>query len=264
MTTAPGGSPVRAAAPAVSAETLARTLVAALAGGAWVVLAAADASAWGRYLHHDGLAVAGLSAPISVAVFVGGWVVMLAAMMLPTTYPLVRIFDGMVAIRDDATRLLLLLVAGYLTVWTLAGLAAYGLDLGVHAAVEAVPFVEEHEWLLAVTVLAGAGAYQLSALKERCLTRCRNPRAVLMLRWRGQLPGTEAFMIGAGHGAECLSCCWALMLVLFALGAGNLGWMLAAAAVMALEKTAPGGTRLRQPIGVGLLAMAVVVAVLNM
>jgi predicted metal-binding membrane protein len=248
----------------VGPTSAAALLLTGLAATAWLVLAALDASAWSRYLHHDGLAGSGLGPAATVAVFTGGWVLMLAAMMLPTAHPLVVLFDGLVSARRERRQLVALVVAGYVTVWTLAGLAAFGLDMAVHAVVDAVPAIERSSWLLGAVVLGGAGAYQLSDLKERCLTRCRNPRAVLVLRWRGRAPVSESFTIGAAHGAECLSCCWALMLVLFALGAGNLGWMLAAGAVMAAEKLAPWGRHLRRPVGVALLLGAATVVAFHL
>lgn len=231
-----------------------------LAGVAWLVLFLSRVGGWGRYLHHDGITELDLAAGTVVLVFVGGWVLMLAATMIPTTYPLVSLFVGMVQHRPERRALVARLLGGYIVVWCGAGLVAYGGDVGVHAAVEATPWLDRNTWVLAAGVLAVAGAYQLSALKERCLTRCRNPRALLFLRWRGVAPGHEAFAIGTAHGATCLSCCWALMLVMFAVGAGSIGWMLVLGAAMAAEKTVPGGARLRVPIGLVLLASAAGVA----
>jgi predicted metal-binding membrane protein len=224
------------------------------------VLVLSQVGGWGRYLHHDGIAELDVAAGTAVLVFVAGWVLMLTATMVPTTLPLVSLFVVLVERRPDRRALVGRLVAGYVVVWAFAGLVAYAGDLGVHALVESVPALDRNAWVLAASVLVIAGGYQLSALKERCLTRCRNPRALLFVRWRGAAPAREAFAIGTAHGATCLSCCWALMLVMFAVGAGSVGSMLALGAAMAAEKTMPGGARLRVPIGVGLLAAAAVVA----
>jgi predicted metal-binding membrane protein len=246
------------ASPTARRAAVAPTVV--LGGAAWVVLALSQVGGWGRYLHHDGIAELDLAAGTAVLVFVVGWVLMLTATMVPTTLPLVSLFAVLVDRRPDRRALVGRLVAGYVVVWSFAGLIAYTGDLGVHAVVDAVPALDRHTWVLAATVLAVAGGYQLSASKERCLTRCRNPRALLFVRWRGAAPAREAFAIGTAHGATCLSCCWALMLVMFAVGAGNVGWMLALGAAMAAEKTLPGGARLRVPVGVVLLGAAMVVA----
>ena len=81
------------------------------------------------------------------------------------------------------------------------------------------------------------------------------------MRWRGVAPAQEAFSIDTAHGVTCLSCCWALMLVMFAVGAGDIGGMLVLGTAMAAEKTLPGGARLRVPIGATLLGAAAAVAV---
>lgn len=235
-------------------------LTVALGGLAWLVLVAWDATRWSPYLRHDGLAEGPLPAPVALGVFALGWVAMLSAMMVPTTAPLVGLFADLTATRRDRAWLLANLLLGYGAVWLTAGIAAYAGDLVLHAAVERSGWLEQHEWVIATAVLTSAGAYQLSSLKERCLTKCRNPRAVLLLRWRGRRPEREAFAIGVAHGRECLACCWALMLVMFAVGAGSLGWMLALAALMMVEKVAPWGKRLRRPIGAALLVAAALAA----
>jgi predicted metal-binding membrane protein len=75
----------------------------------------------------------------------------------------------------------------------------------------------------------------------------------------GQAHGWHAFTLGAHHGLFCVGCCWALMLLMFAFGAGNLGGMLALAVVMAIEKNLPWGERLRAPLGIALLTWAAIV-----
>jgi len=77
-------------------------------------------------------------------------------------------------------------------------------------------------------------------------------------RWSGRAPAREALRIGIDHGLFCVGCCWALMLVMFVVGVGNVGWMLALAVVMAAEKNLPWGKRLRTPLGAGLIAWGTV------
>ena len=117
-------------------------------------------------------------------------------------------------------------------------------------------------WAVGAAVLAGAGLFQFSALKYRCLEQCHTPFAFVASRWHGRAPGREAFRLGVDHGVFCIGCCWALMLCMFVVGTASVGWMIALAGVMAVEKNLPGGTRLRLPIGLGLIgaAGAVVVA----
>jgi len=114
-------------------------------------------------------------------------------------------------------------------------------------------------WL--ADLLATAGLFQFSALKYRCLEQCRTPLAFVASRWHGRAPAREALGIGVDHGVFCVGCCWALMLCMFVVGTGSLGWMLALGALMAAEKNMPGGARLRLPIGLGLIGAAVLVLV---
>ncbi len=102
--------------------------------------------------------------------------------------------------------------------------------------------------------------FQFSALKYRCLDACQSPFVFVAARWHGRAPRREALRLGAAHGAFCVGCCWALMLVTFVVGMGSLGWMLALAAAMAAEKNLPWGRRLRAPLGIGLMLAAAAIA----
>ena len=108
--------------------------------------------------------------------------------------------------------------------------------------------------VVGAAVLAGAGLFQWSALKYRCLDECRTPFGFVASRWHGVSPSREALRIGIDHGIFCVGCCWALMLTMFVVGIGSVGWMLALAALMAAEKNLPFGRRLRTPVGLALLA----------
>lgn len=230
--------------------------VLALAALAWMLLLAWDLSPYGRFLDHDALADSGLGAGAVTALFVGGWVLMLAAMMFPTTYTLIETFTPVARRRGPARRLIGSLLGGYVAAWTVVGLAAFGADVGIHAAVEASDWLHERAWLLAVVGLAAAGAYQFSSFKDRCLTVCRSPQTFIFARWRGKAPALEAFLLGVDAGRYCIGCCAGLMLVTFAVGMGNLGWMLLLGAVMAAEKLWSRGDRLTAPLGSVLLTAA--------
>jgi predicted metal-binding membrane protein len=256
------------AAPREPARDLA---LAALLGGlstvAWGALWAWSASPWARYAAHDSWldsaafaalcrAVPGGSIVVPAALYALAWVLMIAAMMLPTTYPVLGIFRVMTRTRPDARRLLGVIVAGFLVAWFAFGLVAHALDAAVAWLGSRSPWLAGHGWLAGVAVLAAAGAFQFSALKYRCLDQCRTPLAFVASRWHGRNPAREAFAIGLDHGIFCVGCCWALMLCMFVVGTGSLGWMLALGALMAAEKNLPGGARLRLPIGLGLLGAA--------
>ena len=99
--------------------------------------------------------------------------------------------------------------------------------------------------------MVGAGLYQLSPLKSACLAQCRSPAEFLARNWR---PGRlGAFRLGIGHGAYCIGCCWALMLLLFAAGIMNLVWIAGLAILVLIEKLAPFGAALAKPLALLLL-----------
>ncbi len=240
-------------------------LVAALSMAAWGALALWSASPYARYLEHGGWGEAGALAVLCRSLADGGlalpallhalsWLLMITAMMLPTTLPLLGLFGRMTASRPDAGRLLAGVVTGYAVAWLGFGLLAHGLDSALHMAAARADWSAGHGELIGALVLLAAGLFQFSALKYRCLERCRTPFSFVNARWHGRRPRPEAFYLGLEHGVYCVGCCWALMLVMFVVGMGNLGWMLVVAAAMAAEKNLPWGGRLRTPLGLGLIA----------
>ena len=167
--------------------------------------------------------------------FLGVWVVMMAAMMFPSVAPTVALFARMARRRAPAAPLVF--AAGYLVAWTAAGLAAYGaFAAGREVLGGELAWNGAGQWLAGGTLLLAA-AYELTPLKDVCLTKCRSPLGFLLTSWRDGLAG--ALEMGARHGAWCVGCCWALMAALFALGVMSLAWMAFVAALIALEKTLP-------------------------
>jgi predicted metal-binding membrane protein len=253
--------------PSIDRVALFRALMACLIAAAWAILWFWSESPYGRYLDHGrwtDIAVAGAicraipggDLAVPALLYASAWLVMIAAMMLPTTLPLLEIFRRITAGRPDAGRLVALAVFGYVCAWFGFGLLAHAADWLVHGAVERIPWVAANGWVVAVTVLGGAGLFQFSGLKYRCLDKCRTPLGFVVERWRGRAPAREAFQLGIEHGAFCVGCCWALMLSMFVVGTASVGWMLALSAAMAAEKNLPGGRRLSTPLGVALIAWA--------
>jgi predicted metal-binding membrane protein len=151
-----------------------------------------------------------------------------------------------------------LFLAGYLITWTLLGLAAYG----VYALVRSLD-VGLLKWMgggryLAAAVLVASAGYQLTALKDACLRRCRDPLNFVAHNWR---PGARgATVMGLKHGAWCVGCCWALMASLFALGVMSVTWMIVFAALIAVEKLTPSKALAKRSIALLLLVLALGVA----
>jgi predicted metal-binding membrane protein len=185
--------------------------------------------------------------------FLGVWVVMMAAMMLPSLTPTVALYASMTRRRWPSRPLLF--TSGYLLVWGTAGVAAYGLfHLGMSVLGGDLAWHEGGRWF-AAAVLAVAALYELTPLKDVCLTKCRSPLGFLLATWRdGRLGALE---MGSRHAGWCLGCCWALMAALFALGVMSLTWMASVAGVIALQKTLPWRRAVTWGTAAVLLALAI-------
>jgi predicted metal-binding membrane protein len=129
----------------------------------------------------------------------------------------------------------------------------------LHTVLERNAWLETHAWLIGAIIFGMAGIYQFTPLKYYCLDKCRAPVSFLMLHWQGRRDRTHALRLGVHHGLFCLGCCWSLMLLMFTVGMGNLGWMLLLGAVMAVEKNLPWGRRLSAPLGIVLLCCSLAV-----
>jgi predicted metal-binding membrane protein len=239
-------------------------VVSGVAALAWVTLWLWARSPYGRYMDHGDWASSGPAAILCRAVPGGSpvvqavlyalsWTLMIAAMMLPTTLPLFGAFERVVAGRPDQLRLFFLLCLGYVAAWSAFGLLAHGLHALLLGAIARAPAISDYGWLIGAATLACAGAFQFSKLKYRCLDKCRAPLSFVISHWRGRATQRSAFSLGVRHGLFCVGCCWALMLLMFVVGAGSLGWMLMLATVMAIEKNISWGKRLSAPLGVTLL-----------
>jgi predicted metal-binding membrane protein len=238
-----------------------RLFVGSLAGVvalAWLSLWTLGRSPYGQLAHAHG---AGGHPEWTVYLSLAGWILMIVAMMLPTTVPLVALFHSFVRTRSNRSQLTALLVTGYLWIWTLFGFVVYAGHRLVHGAVDQSIWLEGHLWVIGAATLLLAGLYQFSALKHKCLEKCRSPMSFVMEHWHGGREEHEAFHLGMRHGLFCIGCCWSLMLLMFVVGIGSLAWMLALAAVMAVEKNVSWGRRLSAPLGLLLIAsVAVLVA----
>ena len=208
------------------------------------------AAAWaGTVLLARGMAGMTGTMGLGLAAFVPVWTLMMAAMMLPSVAPAasryVRSRSGRPAVGTAG------LVAGYLGVWAAAGVPAFGLAwlagwvTGRHPGAVHV---------VAIAVIAACGVYQLSAPKDRCLMHCRAPLA------RPQRDGWAAdWGVGVRHGAYCLGCCWALMVILIAVGVMNVAAMVGLAVVVLIEKTWRWGPAAGRVAGAAALALAVAI-----
>ena len=175
------------------------------------------------------------------------WIVMMAGMMSPSAAPVLLVVARAASARGESSRTSLLFGAGYFAVWTGFSTVATLAQWMLHDAALLSSSMAAVSPRAAGITLVVAGLYQLTPEKRACLQHCRNPIDFLMMHWRPGAAGS--FGLGVHHGWYCLGCCWALMIVLFAVGLMNLGWVAAISAVVLIEKTAWGGVVLARVTG---------------
>ena len=187
------------------------------------------------------------------------WAVMMVAMMMPSATPMLSMYERVASTRENSrAHRVWIFAAGYLAVWTAFSLVATALQFALQQSaiisddLKATP-------IAAGIILAVAGIYQLTPLKNICLARCRTPVSFFMLNWRDGSVG--AFYLGLKHGTLCMGCCWMLMALLFVAGVMNLAWVAAISALVLIEKAAPRGGTIATVSGVLMIAAGVVVAI---
>lgn len=202
-----------------------------------------------------------LLGPTGMLAFVAAWVMMMAAMMLPSAAPMILLYGAVArgrATRGDPLVPTWIFVLGYLAVWAAVGGAVFLADRLVGAALERDARLAAWAPYGVALVLLAAGAYQFTPLKRVCLNACQSPLGFLARHWRAG--STGAFRMGLEHGWYCSGCCWGLMAVLVAAGAMGLAWVLLIALVVAAEKLLPMGGWAARLTGAALLALGVLVA----
>jgi predicted metal-binding membrane protein len=242
--------------PAAPART--RNPVAAWGLATYAILVVLAALAWTvSDLRMSGMD-AGPGSPLGTfGFFITTWVVMMAAMMFPSVAPMVHMYVNIqrgrrgkaMAAPVGATACF---VAGYLLVWGAAGGLAYaGAKVGAQIGGSSLSWAHGGRWIAGGIILLAAG-YELTPLKQVCLSHCRSPISFILDAWRSGRVG--ALQMGVRHGAWCLGCCWALMAALFALGVMSLAWMSVIGALIAIEKLLPW-----RRVGVGITTAVLLV-----
>jgi predicted metal-binding membrane protein len=177
------------------------------------------------------------------------WSVMMVGMMLPAASPAILAYSATAkrAERSGASTLLaLMFVAGYLLVWTgFSGVAAL-LQWTLHQAALLTP--EGASAGLGGLLFLTAGIFQWTPLKKACLNHCRSPLLFVMNSWRDGATG--AISMGVQHGLYCLGCCWALMVLMLAVGVMDLVWTALLTGFLIVEKILPAGDRIGRAAGV--------------
>jgi predicted metal-binding membrane protein len=228
-----------------------------LPGLALLVLAAAG---W-AYVAYQAVAMGDMGGPMGntrmsaiggIVLFLCVWAIMMVAMMVPATLPLILLYRTIARNRLSRVQAhvgIVTLLVGYVVVWTAAGLPVYAFSALSDAAGSLAV-------ALPALLLVVGGVYQFTPLKRICHARCSSPLFFLMQNWK---PGaTGALRLGVIHGVDCLGCCAGLMAGLVALGMMNLTWMLTAAVIIFVEKTIPNSHVIARPLGAVMVAGGVV------
>ncbi|WP_111418867.1 DUF2182 domain-containing protein [Rhodoplanes roseus] len=193
--------------------------------------------------HHGG----GAAELVTLA---GMWSAMALAMMLPTAGPMILTYAEIAATaarRGEPTVSPVALIVGYAGVWLAFALVAAAVQAGLARLALLDPAMSSASPLFSGAVFVGAGVYQFSPLKYACVTRCQRPFPFFLLHWTSRAGGVVR--LGMRQGLLCLGCCWAMMLVMFAVGVMNVVWMALLGIVMGAEKIAVT-TRFSKAIGV--------------
>ena len=191
--------------------------------------------------------------PGAVASFLGMWIVMMVAMMLPALVPMLRRYRQAVGRPGQAGlgRLTALVGAGYFAVWTLFGMAAFPLGIALAAIEMQQPALSRAVPFAVAAIVIAAGLLQFTAWKARCLACCREAPGRLGAR---PADAGAAWRHGLRLGLRCSRCCAALMAVLLVVGIMDLRAMVVVAAAINVERLAPGGERVARATGAVVVA----------
>jgi predicted metal-binding membrane protein len=184
----------------------------------------------------------------SLETFFAMWLVMVVAMMLPSTYPVLLLYRTVSRTRTVRPSLATVVFgAGYFLTWSVSGILFYGAYVAIGVIRASIPGGNTTVLRGAAACLILAGIYQWSPFKRSCLRQCQSPFHFVSEHWRDGLPG--ALQMGIQHGLYCFGCCWGLMMALAVLGIMHLGWVAAIGAVILLEKFVPSQSWVAQISG---------------
>jgi predicted metal-binding membrane protein len=238
-----------------------RSVLGSPRGLLWAALGVIVAISW-RYLAafddvFEALCSANALPPTlqTAAILFTVWLAMALAMMLPAASPMISAYLD-IAEAAQAKQITIvapaIFVSGYLLIWVAFAAGATVIQIA------AAPWLAAPHPALAGAALALAGAYQFSALKHACLSKCRAPMSYFLSRWSDR--GIVIFRMGAEQGAACLGCCWALMALGLLAGLMNVIWMAVIAVIAILERTLPEPRPVTYGCGIGLLAAGILLA----
>jgi predicted metal-binding membrane protein len=194
---------------------------------------------------------------VQLLVYLGMWMTMMTAMMLPSATPLILTFGTIYRRQREQSGAFVptwIFVAGYLGAWAVFGAYAWGLGMVGNGLARVYPQVGDLGPRVASLAMLGAGLYQLTPLKQRCLSHCRSPLDFVLHHWKPGVLG--ALRMGAEHGVYCVGCCWVLMILLVTVGLASLPWMGLITLIIFAEKLLPRGRLVRTIVAASLLGLS--------
>ncbi len=193
--------------------------------------------------------VSGQTWLVAAASFLGMWVMMMVAMMLPSLVPMLWRYRQAVVSTGETRlgRLTTLVGVGYFFVWTLFGMAVFPLGVALASVQMQHPALTRAVPIAVGVVILMAGSFQLTAWKERHLACCREaPGRGRVLR----ADAVTAWRHGLRLGLHCANCSVGLMTILLVIGVMNLRAMAVVAAAITVERLAPAGERVARATGI--------------
>jgi predicted metal-binding membrane protein len=248
------GQAVGALFPLARARALILGSLLVLAAAAWAVLVWQSSTTGMDHVENM------LTMDMGVALFLAVWLAMMVAMMFPTAAPMILTFAHVQQRKERSGKPFVptwVFVSSYLAIWTAFGALAYAAALGATELASGSMWVMDNAARIGGGVLVLAGLYQLSPLKEICLSKCRAPMAFVLTSWRDGYAG--ALRMGLEHGLYCLGCCWLFFVIVFPLGMMNVAVLAAIVLVIFAEKALPFGERAKQLAAAALLAYGTLV-----
>lgn len=192
--------------------------------------------------------------PIEFAYVFVMWVVMMIGMMTPSVTPMILVYARVArqAAESRPFASVAWFAGGYFLAWIAFSLVATSLQWALERAALLTAMSASH--IVGGTLLILAGLYQWTPLKDVCLSQCQAPLGFILSRGGFQGTTTSSLTLGFRHGAYCLGCCWALVVLLFTLGVMNLFWIAALAILVLLEKVMPSGRVIARIAGIASFA----------
>lgn len=199
------------------------------------------------------------SALARMVVFLAAWMLMTAAMMLPSAMPLLVSLDRLGRNRSTRHAIPAFAALAYIGIWELVGIAVW-----VTTVVAEAHLLPRASSKLLSQVAGGClvlgGLYGFSPLANACLRACRRPFGFLARYWRGgSRARLQAARIGAAYGVSCVGCCVPMLGIMFVVGMANIAIVIAMGVLMVIMKTSTIGTKIAHVLAIALIGAGIAI-----